>query len=88
MYLSHFLHQIIFGVQPTGRIDDNHISTTLIGGSQRIEDDSSGASPLFVGYNICSEALAPLLKLVDGRSSECIGCGEDNLLSLISVDVG
>ncbi len=72
-YLSQLLHQIILGVQPSGGIHDEYISSPGLGGANGIVDHCPWIGSWPVSNDIAAHSLSPYLELVDGRSAEGVG---------------
>ena len=77
--LPQLLHQVIFGVQATRRVDDQHIGVALVRRLHRVERDRAGVGPGLVRDHRHIDPLAPELQLVDRRRAERIARRHDHL---------
>ena len=86
--LAHLLHQVDLRVQPPGRIDDEHVDVTTLGGGEGVEHHSGGVAALLVGDHVHPGPLTPLLELFDRRRAERVGGGQQHLPALPLISVG
>ncbi|MNQ07566.1 hypothetical protein D3C85_203470 [compost metagenome] len=80
--LFQLFHQVVFGVQATGGVGDQHIDATGLGGLHGVEDHRGrvGASVLRDHRDLV--ALTPDLQLLHRRGTEGVASGEHDFLAL------
>ena len=68
--LLQLFHQVVFGVQTTGGVGDQHVDATGLGGLHGVEDHRSRVGAGVLGDHRDLVALAPDLQLLDGGGAE------------------
>ena len=75
-------HQVGFVLQPSGRVDQQHIDAFRAGAFERLEGDAGRIGADLLGDHLRANALAPHFELIDGRGAERVGGGEHDAQAL------
>src|SRR5215471_2059774 len=81
-HLLQFRHQIGFGVQTAGGVDNDIVGFPCRGCLQRVEQYRRRVAASLRLDHFCSCALPPDLELLDGGGAECVRCAQQNCSSL------
>ena len=81
MNLAELLHEIVLGVQAPRRVHDQDVGLRGTGGLPGIEGHGRRVAALTLGDDPHPGALAPDLKLLDGRGPEGVRRRHDDALS-------
>ncbi len=87
-YFLQLLHQIIFGVQPAGGVDDQDVGLTGLAGADGVVDYRSWVGPRLVMDNVHPYPFAPDFELVYSRGPESVRRPKDDLFALSLVITG
>ena len=77
-HLFQLRHQIGFGLQAAGGIDDDVIDFARFGGLERVEHHGAGIGAGVLADHLGVGALAPDFELLDGGGAEGVGGAEQN----------
>ena len=77
-------HQVGFGVQAAGGVDDDHVGAARFGGGQRVEDDGGGIGAGFLLDHFDAVALRPDFELLDGGGAKGVGGAEHHAASFLA----
>lgn len=87
-YFAEFLHQVYFGVQSPGGINDGHIAVVGDGVLNGFEGNGGGVGIHTFGEEITTYAVGPNFELIDSGRAEGICGAKDNLFALLFELVG
>ncbi|MNP36076.1 hypothetical protein D3C76_1294390 [compost metagenome] len=79
--LFQFFHQVVFGVQATGGIGDQHIDATGLGGLHGVEDHRGRVGTSVLRDHRDLVALTPYLQLLHCCGTEGVAGGEHDFLA-------
>ncbi|MEN9535040.1 MAG: hypothetical protein RIR37_313 [Verrucomicrobiota bacterium] len=75
---SQLLHQVVAGVDASGRIADEKLGAVGDGFLMRVEADRRGIGIRIAGDHRNIESIAPALELLDRGGAKGVGCGEQH----------
>ncbi|MFM1942854.1 MAG: hypothetical protein RI897_1836 [Verrucomicrobiota bacterium] len=88
MEFLEFLHEVLFGVEAAGGIDDEGVGIAGGGSADGVVADGGGVGAVGAGDDWGMEAFAPEFELFDGGGAERIAGGEDGYEFLLLEVVG
>ena len=88
LHFLEFLHEVGFGVQAAGSVDDDGVGGTRFGCGHGVEDYSGGVGAGFLLDDFHPIALRPDFELFDGGGAEGVCGTEDNAASVLAQAIG
>ena len=77
-------HQVVFGVEPSGGVDDDEIVVALLGGSQRVENDGGRIGAGFLHDDLNPQASRPDFQLLVRCRPKGVGCTKQGAAALLT----
>ncbi len=80
--LDQLVHQRVFGVKPSGAVDQQHVRVAGLRGGRGVEHDRRGVGSRALGDDLDPEAPSPGLQLLDGRRPKRVAGGQQDAPAL------
>src|SRR5262249_50877327 len=72
MHLLQLLHQVLFGMQPAGGVQEQIVSLARLRGRNRVMRHSRGIGTVSSGYDLDLQSLPPEFQLLNGSGPKSI----------------
>src|SRR6202165_1925781 len=86
--LLELFHEIVFGLNTPGGIDNHHIAPVRLGPLDGVIDDGSGIGTLVLADDRNGGAVSTKLELIDSPGAEGVGGGEGDVVSFFRETIG